>query len=246
MTKHTRRVLELGVGLALALAIVLTVGADWHQRTAARADRPRTADVDRRGTRRLAVAHRDIEVGDGALQRTRDARIGAFGELPAVHLIHGADQVAALDRTVAHDDHLFEDLLVLAQRHVERTPGADLLFEGLESQVHEDQHGAASGNGERVAAVGIGGDAVGRALFYDRSADERSLAAVGQLSGHRDPILRMGRKNEYAQQQTHQKKADDAPVLLRSSQIHFHRVKVNINSNCVERLGNSRFWQIFI
>ena len=35
MTKHTRRVLELGVGLALALAIVLTVGADWHQRTAA-------------------------------------------------------------------------------------------------------------------------------------------------------------------------------------------------------------------
>ena len=36
MTKHTRRVLELGVGLALALAIVLTVGADWHQRTAAR------------------------------------------------------------------------------------------------------------------------------------------------------------------------------------------------------------------
>ena len=35
MTKHTRRVLELGVGLALALAIVLTVSADWHQRTAA-------------------------------------------------------------------------------------------------------------------------------------------------------------------------------------------------------------------
>ena len=101
-------------------------------------------------------------------------------------------------------------------------------------------------HGNLVAAVGIGGDAVGRALFYDRSADERSLAAVGQLSGHRDPILRMGRKNEYAQQQTHQKKADEAPVLLRSCQIHFHRVKVNINSNCVERLGNSRFWQIFI
>ena len=35
MTKHARRVLELGVGLALALTIVLTVCADWHQRTAA-------------------------------------------------------------------------------------------------------------------------------------------------------------------------------------------------------------------
>lgn len=133
---------------------------DQHQRSAARTDRAGTADVDGRRARRLAVAHRDIEVGDRALQRTRDARIGAFGELPAVHLIHGTDQVAALDRTVTHDDDLFEDLLVLAQRHVERTPGADLLFEGLESQVHEDQHGAASRNGKRVAAVGIGGGAV--------------------------------------------------------------------------------------
>ena len=36
MTKHTRRVLELGVGLGLALTLVLTALADWHQRTAAR------------------------------------------------------------------------------------------------------------------------------------------------------------------------------------------------------------------
>lgn len=36
MTKHTRRVLELGVGLALALTVVLTAYADWHRRTAAR------------------------------------------------------------------------------------------------------------------------------------------------------------------------------------------------------------------
>ena len=36
MTSHTRRVLELGVGLGLALTLVLTVLADWHQRTAAR------------------------------------------------------------------------------------------------------------------------------------------------------------------------------------------------------------------
>ena len=36
MTSHTRRVLELGAGLALALTVVLTAYADWHQRTAAR------------------------------------------------------------------------------------------------------------------------------------------------------------------------------------------------------------------
>ena len=36
MTKHTRRVLELGTGLALALTVVLTAYADWHRRTAAR------------------------------------------------------------------------------------------------------------------------------------------------------------------------------------------------------------------
>lgn len=36
MTKHTRRVLELGAGLALALTVVLTAYADWHRRTAAR------------------------------------------------------------------------------------------------------------------------------------------------------------------------------------------------------------------
>ena len=36
MTSHTRRVLELGVDLGLALTLVLTALADWHQRTAAR------------------------------------------------------------------------------------------------------------------------------------------------------------------------------------------------------------------
>ena len=36
MTSHTRRVLELGVGLGLALTLVLTALTDWHQRTAAR------------------------------------------------------------------------------------------------------------------------------------------------------------------------------------------------------------------
>ena len=36
MTSHTRRVLELGVGLGLVLTLVLTALADWHQRTAAR------------------------------------------------------------------------------------------------------------------------------------------------------------------------------------------------------------------
>ena len=35
MTKTTRRVLELGVCLGLALTIVLTAFADWQQRTAA-------------------------------------------------------------------------------------------------------------------------------------------------------------------------------------------------------------------
>ena len=36
MTSHTRRVLELGVSLGLALTLVLTALTDWHQRTAAR------------------------------------------------------------------------------------------------------------------------------------------------------------------------------------------------------------------
>ena len=35
MTNHTRRVLELGFALGLALTLVLTALADWHQRTAA-------------------------------------------------------------------------------------------------------------------------------------------------------------------------------------------------------------------
>ena len=36
MTNHTRRVLELGFALGLALTVVLTVLADWYQRTAAK------------------------------------------------------------------------------------------------------------------------------------------------------------------------------------------------------------------
>ena len=56
MTKHTRRVLELGAGLALALTVVLTAYADWHQRTAAYPGADENALVFGRFEVRLAVA----------------------------------------------------------------------------------------------------------------------------------------------------------------------------------------------
>ena len=70
MTKHTRRVLELGVGLALALAIVLTVGADWHQRTAAQV---------RADTLRLHILANSDTLDDQLLKlQVRDAVLAAL------------------------------------------------------------------------------------------------------------------------------------------------------------------------
>ena len=85
MTKHTRRVLELGVGLALALAIVLTVSADWHQRTAAQV---------RADTLRLHILANSDTLDDQLLKlQVRDAVLAALP--PAVTEAVTPDEAAA-------------------------------------------------------------------------------------------------------------------------------------------------------
>lgn len=85
MTKHTRRVLELGVGLALALAIVLTVGADWHQRTAAQV---------RADTLRLHILANSDTLDDQLLKlQVRDAVLAALP--PAVTEAATPDEATA-------------------------------------------------------------------------------------------------------------------------------------------------------
>ena len=85
MTKHTRRVLELGVGLALALAIVLTVSADWHQRTAAQV---------RADTLRLHILANSDTLDDQLLKlQVRDAVLAALP--PAVTEAATQDEAAA-------------------------------------------------------------------------------------------------------------------------------------------------------
>ena len=85
MTKHTRRVLELGVGLALALAIVLTVGTDWHQRTAAQV---------RADTLRLHILANSDTLDDQLLKlQVRDAVLAALP--PAVTEAATPDEAAA-------------------------------------------------------------------------------------------------------------------------------------------------------
>ena len=85
MTKHTRRVLELGIGLALALAIVLTVSADWHQRTAAQV---------RADTLRLHILANSDTLDDQLLKlQVRDAVLAALP--PAVTEAATPDEAAA-------------------------------------------------------------------------------------------------------------------------------------------------------
>ena len=85
MTKHTRRVLELGVGLALALTIVLTVCADWHQRTAAQV---------RADTLRLHILANSDTLDDQLLKlQVRDAVLAALP--PAVTKAATPDEAAA-------------------------------------------------------------------------------------------------------------------------------------------------------
>lgn len=92
---------------------------------------PRMSMPRAKACRRVEI----LRLGIAPCSERETLGLSAFGELPAVHLIHGTDQVAALDRSVTHDDDLFEDLLVLAV--TSSALGADLLFEGLESQVHK-------------------------------------------------------------------------------------------------------------
>lgn len=59
-----------------------------------------------------------------------------------------------------------------------------------------EAEGRVAAYGDLVVTFRIGRNAVGRPLFYDRSADERCMAGVGQTPCNRDAVLRLGRMNE--------------------------------------------------
>lgn len=85
MTNHTRRVLELGFGLALALTVVLTALADWRQRTAVQV---------RADTLRLHILANSDTLDDQLLKlRVRDAVLAALP--PAVAQAETPGQAAA-------------------------------------------------------------------------------------------------------------------------------------------------------
>lgn len=72
MTNHTRRVLELGFALGLALTVVLTALADWRQRTAAQV---------RADTIRLHILANSDSWNDQLLKlQVRDAVLAALPE----------------------------------------------------------------------------------------------------------------------------------------------------------------------
>ena len=104
MTKHTRRVLELGVGLALALAIVLTVSADWHQRTAAqvRADTLRLHILANSDT--LDDQLLKLQVRDAVLEQVTAATQYAETKQQAVQTLRTAmpDLQRTAQRTLRH------------------------------------------------------------------------------------------------------------------------------------------------
>ena len=93
---------------------------DQHERRTARPDRARTADIDRSPARGLAVGKGDVQARQLSLQRTgqRSGRT-VFDDL-AVDLIDRTDQIAPLDRTVAHDHHVVDLLRRKRQPDVER------------------------------------------------------------------------------------------------------------------------------
>ena len=189
--------------------------------------RSTAADRERGGFHRVTgLLYGDA--GHTALEDGRQVRGAAFGRFVELDGRHGHREVFLTLRAVADGYDFADHRGILLQRDVDRGAVHDCDVLGFVADEREAQ-GRVAAYGDLVIALRVGRDAVGRPLFYDRSADERCVAGVGQTPCDRDAVLRLGRMNEQAQQHTHQKKADDAPVLLRSSQIHFHRVKVNIS-----------------
>ena len=82
------------------------------------------------------------------------------------------------------------------------TRSASVNSTGTDCADEREAQGRVAAYGDLVIALRVGRDAVGRPLFYDRSADERCVAGVGQTPCDRDAVLRLGRMNEQAQQHT--------------------------------------------
>ena len=188
--------------------------------------RAASADGERRLAHRVAARLQDRHARHAALEQGSEV-CGAAAR-PLVHLDrrNGHRKVLLALGAVTDGDHLADHHGILLQRNVDlravRHRNA-LRFIAYEREI---QRGVLR-HGDLVAAVHIGRNTVGRAALYDRSADKRILTGIGQAARNRDTVLSLGRKNEHATQQAHQKKTDDPPSLPRKSQIHFHKVKVN-------------------
>lgn len=204
---------------------------DNHQHAVARgrvvvvALRTAAADRERGGFHRV-TGLLDRHTGHAALQHRSQVLGAALGHIVQLDGGHGHREVLLALRAVTDGHNLADHHRVVLHHHVDlRTVHhGDALR--LVTDEREVERGIAV-HRDRITAINIGRDAVGRTLFYNRSTNQRILTRIGQTSRNRHPVLGLRRKHEYAKQQTHQKNTEEIPRLPRNCQIHFHRVKVN-------------------
>lgn len=204
---------------------------NYHQYAVARgrvvvvALRTAAADRERGGFHRV-TGLLDRHTGHAALQHRSQVRGAALGHIVQLDGGHGHREVLLALRAVTDGHDLADHHRIVLHHHVDLRAVHHGNALHLITDEREVERGIAV-HRDRITAIDIGRDAVGRTLFYNRSTDQRILTRVGQTSRNRHPVLGLGRKHEYAKQQTHQKNTEEIPRLPRNCQIHFHRVKVN-------------------
>ena len=156
--------------------------------------RSAAADGERGGFHRVA----GLLYGDArhtALEDGRQVRGAAFGRFVELDGRHGHREVFLALRTVTDGYDFADHRGILLQRDVDHGAVQDCDALGFVADEREAE-GRVAAYGDLVVTFRIGRNAVGRPLFYDRSADERCVAGVGQTPCNRDAVLRLGRMNE--------------------------------------------------
>ena len=190
-----------------------------HERRTAGSDRVfRAADADRGGTVGLAVGEGHRQARDGALKRPRNTHRRTVPLLERLGR-EGLDRtydVAAFLEAVSDHHHLFEAGVVLLERDVDAGLSVHperLLFIPDITEVQ----GFSRRGFDRVAAVGIGGRAAGRARYDHRDAENGLSVRVFHDARHGPPpsVLCPDGQREESEEQCQREVPDARAVLLR-------------------------------
>ena len=157
---------------------------DHQQRGVRSVDRPETADAQFGAAARLSAARGRHDACDLSVEHLGNIGHGTVLELLGRDDLGRASERLLLGRSVSHDDHLVEHLVVGGHLHIDHIGRADLVSLGSHAQERENER-LPLRSSDRIVALEPGDRSRGPVLHRDGNAHHRrSVGGIGHGAPH--------------------------------------------------------------